>query len=81
MTRENTCPGLTGNQMDYLLGLVRMDIRKSRRSLAAFTPRPGQDPGEAVAVLAKFRDTLIFRERLYRDLGGDPDRITDHAGR
>ena len=52
---------LTKDERDYLRSLVRMDIRKKERTLAKFTPKPGQDAVEAETVLAEFREHLSFR--------------------
>ena len=66
---------LDSDQVKYLLSLIRADIRKRRRNLGRFAPRRGQDAAEAAAVLAGFQASLVFRERAYRTLGGDPDLI------
>jgi hypothetical protein len=71
---------LTDNQVAYLRGLVRVSIRKQRQSVAGFAPKPGQDPAEAAAVLAKFRAQLAFREAAYEALGGNPETMSETGG-
>lgn len=56
------------NIVRYLEGLVRVDLRKKRRSVEEFQPREGQDPEEASEVLAQFRGHVEFREHVLAKL-------------
>jgi hypothetical protein len=73
-------PDLTEDQVFYLRGLVRVSIRKQRKTVAGFGPHPGQDPDEAAEVLARFRDGLAFREGTYQALGGHLKTLTMDGG-
>jgi hypothetical protein len=73
-------PDLTDDQVTYLRGLVRVSIRKQRQSVTGFSPKPGQDPAEAAAVLDRFRDNLAFREAAYKALGGNPETMSETGG-
>jgi len=55
---------MTKDARKYLRSLVRMDIRKKERGLAAFAPRPGQAAAEADALRAKFELNLAFRRSV-----------------
>jgi hypothetical protein len=56
---------LTKNQVDYLRSLVRMDIRKRERALAAFKPREGQPLEEAEQIRAKQAEVLAFKREVH----------------
>jgi hypothetical protein len=67
---------LTDGEIVYLAGLVAREIRKHQPSIDSFTPRDGQLPGEAAAVLAQFRDKQSWRREV---LGKLADATTDPA--
>lgn len=67
--------------VQYLRGLVRMEIRRQRRKLDRFAPLPGQDPDEAAGVRKQFEQRLELMLDTYRALGGDPDLIAPRGGR
>lgn len=56
------------DQLDYLAGLVRMDIRKRERALAKFAPKDGQDPAETEAVREKLAGQLAWKREVLEAL-------------
>lgn len=70
MGGEMTGPDLTDQQLKYLRSLVRMSLRKRRKTIDRFAPKADQDPREAADTLAAFKADLAFRERVYIALGG-----------
>lgn len=68
---------VSADQRNYLMSLIRMDIRKKKRNLDKCLPRPGQSEQEYTEVLSRFMGNLRFAEEAYRALGGDPDSITN----
>lgn len=74
-------PVLSDDQAHYIQGLVRMHIRKIRKTIARFAPKDGQPEEEAAAVLDGFRARLGFAEDTYRALGGDPGQMAPKGGR
>jgi hypothetical protein len=59
---------LTGHQLNYLRGLVRMDIRKRERALARFAPKPGQWLAEAEEARAKQERHVVFARATLHEL-------------
>lgn len=59
---------MTRNQIDYLRGLVRMDIRKKEKSLAKVVQKPGQTEADAETFRALLRVNLAFRRELLAEL-------------
>ena len=72
---------LDDDQAHYVRGLVRMDIRRQLRKISRFKPMPDQPEPEAALVLEHFRDRLAYFRKVYRALGGDPDRMAARGGR
>lgn len=58
-------------QQQYLRGLVRMDIRKIHRNAIKLASKFGEEYDSVPK-----DNRLEFVYQVYRDLGGDPDRIT-----
>ena len=59
---------MNANQVHYLRGLVRVEIRRHQRGIDRFVIRPGQDPVEAAAVLDKFEQGQTFRREVLEAL-------------
>lgn len=54
--------------VNYLMSIVRMDIRRKERGLAKFAPREGQDPAEAETARKHLEEALAFRRQAYEEL-------------
>jgi hypothetical protein len=67
---------LSDDQARYVRSLVRMHIRKMRKTITRFAPKPGQPPDEAAEVLKRFTEKTEFAEETYQALGGDPEQLT-----
>lgn len=59
---------LGGDSINYLITLVRRDIRKHQKDVDRFTPRPEQNPVDAAEVLAKFIAGQEFRHSVLQQL-------------
>jgi hypothetical protein len=55
---------LERNDLKWLAALARVRVRRMERTVAAFTPRPGQEPADAAATLAKFQRTLAWQRSV-----------------
>lgn len=59
---------LSDGTLAYAFGLVNAEIKRHQKSIDAFTPRPGQSPEDAAAVLAEFKRNQQFRVLAYDEL-------------
>ena len=53
--------GLDFPALNYLLGLVRADIRRHAKGIDSFQPKAGQPVEEAAAAYARMKDSQDFR--------------------
>lgn len=72
---------MTKDQQAYLRELVEADVRRQREAISKLRLRHGQDYSDFEQVFYRYAFNLRFAEEAYRMLGGDPDKITDKAGR
>ncbi len=66
---------LQRNDIDYLRGLVRMDIRKKERGLERFAPKPDQPVEEADEVRQMFEANIEFRHQVLARLVAEKEEI------
>lgn len=72
---------LSDVQARYARSLVRMHIRKMRKTIGRFAPKPGQPEDEAAGVLKHFEENLEVAMDTYQALGGDPGKMNPEGER
>jgi hypothetical protein len=55
-------------RLNYLVGLVRREIRRHQKSIDKWEARQGQDLEEAVQVLREFTAKQLFRREVAEEL-------------